>query len=293
MSQGAGGGSRDSGDGGDKGGRRAGREQVRQAQLKQAAADRRRKQLTITAAVVGVIAIAVGIGLLVQNNKASSNNATRSAFGAGVPFSAPAGVSVSPASVQNPGGIVYGKTDAKVTLQVWEDVRCPFCKQAEDMWGDIYRQYTDQGKIKVEYHLVDLIDRNGAGQGSLVGGNALACAQDVGSAQFESFHNLLYKDQPSETTDPYGSTDNLLNLAGQVAGLRGTAFDACVKGGKYAPWVKANYDALSTLLGGSVGTPDFYIDGTSFPLKDSTVVPATQQQADFKAALDVAIAKKG
>src|SRR5258708_19548219 len=96
MSQGGGGGS---GDSGDKGGRRAGREQVRQAQLKQAADDRRRKQLTITGAVAGVIAIAVGIGLLVQNNKASSNSATRNAFGAGVAFSAPPRVPVSPPSL--------------------------------------------------------------------------------------------------------------------------------------------------------------------------------------------------
>ena len=45
------------------------------------------------------------------------------------------------------GGIVYGKPEAKVTLAVWEDVRCPFCKQAENMLGATVREHADADKI--------------------------------------------------------------------------------------------------------------------------------------------------
>ena len=57
--------------------------------------------------------------------------------------------------------------------------------------------------------------------------------------------------------------------------------------------MKANYDALGVKLGGQVGTPDIYIDGTPFPLQQTSVASPEQQQAAFKAALDAAIAKKG
>src|SRR5260221_1956917 len=283
-----------SGGGSDDDKRRSGRERVRAQQIQQAAAARRRRQLLIGGIVAAVIVVAVGVGLLVQHNTANNNKAARAAYGAGQPFSAPTGSSANPASAKDPGGILYGSNlQAKVTLQIWEDVRCPYCKIAEDMLGDTYRGYADAGKIKVEFHLVDLIDRVGGGQGSLVGGSSLACAQDVSFADFMAYHNLFYKDQPKETTDSFGSVTNVLNLAGQVQGLRGAAFDACATDGKYAPWVKANYDALSAKLNGSPGTPDFYIDGTPFTIQDTTLAPPPQQQAALKAALDAAIAKQG
>jgi protein-disulfide isomerase len=280
------------GKGGDAG--RAGRDRVRAAQAQQKAAGRRRRQFAIGAVVVVVLGIAAVVGVLVSNNTSSSNKATRNAFGAGLPFAAPRGVSASPATQTDPGGIVYGgNPNAPVTLQIWEDVRCPYCKQAEDMFSGIYQQYANEGKIKVETHLVDLIDRADGGSGSLFGGTALACAQDVGSPQYIAYHNLLYKNQPDESDDAYGSVDHLLSLASQVDGLRSPAFDACVQQGKYAQWVKANYDALGVKLGGPVGTPDIYIDGTPFQLQQTSVASAEQQQAAFKAALDAEIAKKG
>lgn len=284
-------------DGGkDKGGaKRSGRDRVRAAQAHKKASDRRRRQIVVGGIVVVVLVIAAVVGLLISNNTSTSKAATRSAYGAGLPFSAPRGVSANPATQTDPGGIVYGSNpDAPVTLQIWEDVRCPYCKLAEDMFAGIYQQYADEGKIKVETHLVDLIDRaGGGGSGSLFGGTALACAQDVGSAQYIAYHNLLYKNQPDETDDAYGSLDHLLNLASQVDGLRTPAFDACVNQGKYAAWVKANYDALGVKLGGPVGTPDIYIDGTPFQLQQTSVASVEQQQAAFKAALDAEIAKKG
>lgn len=281
------------GDGGTSGGKRnekkaAARERVRAQQLKDAAARRRKKQLAIAGIVAGVIVVAVGIGLLVSHN----NSTNAKDFGSGQPFAAPAGVSANPATTADPGGILYGSDlQAKTTLQIWEDVRCPVCKSAEDILGDTYKAYATTGKIKVEYHLVDLIDQASFGQGSVVGGSALGCAQDVGSADFMSYHNLFYKEQPDETKDDFGSVPNVLNLAGQVQGLRSATFDACVTAGKYAPWVRANFSALSAKLGGRAATPDFYINGTAFQFLNPSAVPAAQQQANLKAALDAAIAK--
>jgi protein-disulfide isomerase len=281
------GGGRSSGGGKRGAPKSAARERVRAQHLKDAAARRRKKQMTIAGIVAAVIVVAVGIGLLVAHNSSSSK-----AFGTNQPFTAPKGVSANPATEADPGGILYGTNlQAKTTLQIWEDVRCPVCKAAEDMLGDTYKAYANDGRIKVEYHLVDLIDNASFGQGSVVGGSALGCAQDVSSADFMSYHNLFYKNQPDETKDGFGSVPNVLNLAGQVEGLRSATFDACVTAGKYAPWVRANYSALSTKLNGSPATPDFYINGTPFQFQNPNSVPAAQQQANLKAALDAAIAK--
>ena len=272
--------------------RRSGRERAAEARRQQAAADRRRKQLVIGGIAVAVIALAALIGVLVQHNTSNNNKKARNAYGAGQPFAAPSGVVPSPGSPTDPGAIVYGKSAAKVTVEVDEDVRCPFCKEAESFFGATNKEYADAGKIQVHYRLVDLIDRNSGGQGSLVGGSTLACAADVGQAQFIAFHDLIYKNQPDETTDSYGSVDTMLNLAGQVPNLRSATFDQCARSGKYAQWIKDNYTWLGKKLGGSVGTPDIYIDGTSFPLQDPNAVPGTQQTANYKAALDAAVAKQ-
>lgn len=275
------------------GGRPSGRERAAEARRRQAAAERRKKQMIIAGVAVGVIVLAVAIGIAVQHNKSSSAKATRDAYGAGQPFSAPSGVSANPATSADPGGIVYGKPEAKVTVEIDEDVRCPFCKIAETLFGAINKEYADAGKIKVQFRLVDLIDRVSGGQGSLVGGATLACSADAGQAQFIAYHDLIYKNQPEETTDSYGSVDTMLGMASQVPGLRSTTFDACARDGKYAQWVKDNYDWLSKKLGGQVGTPDIYIDGTQFTLKSTQAASAEQQQADYRAALDAAVAKQG
>src|SRR2546423_5659815 len=223
------------GDGGGSGGRRSsGRERAAEARRRQAAAERRKKQMIIAGVAVGVIVVAVLIGISVQHNKSTSDKAARKAYGAGQPFSAPAGVSADPATSSDPGGIVYGKPEAKVTVEVAEDVRCPVCKVAETLLGAVNKEYADAGKIKLQYHIVDLIDRAAGGQGSLVGGATLACSADAGQAPFIAYHDLIFKNQPAETTDSYASVDTMLGLAGQGTGLRSTAFDACARDGKYA-----------------------------------------------------------
>ena len=82
-------------------------------------------------------------------------------------------------------------------------------------------------------------------------------------------------------------------LGARRCGRRGSS--ACVTDGKYAAWVKANYDVLSAKFGcgGHPGTPDLYIDGTQFAAPDPNQVPAAQLQVALRAALDVAVGEQG
>jgi protein-disulfide isomerase len=253
------------------------RQKVEDARRAEAAAARRRRQAFIAVAVVVVILAAVGIGLLVQHKKAASDNA----LGTG-PLVSPGG------AVADGTAIPFGDQNAKVTLTIYEDFRCPFCRMAEQTYESVYKTFVTAGTVKVQYHLVNLIDRNLGGTGSIRAGNAGACAQDAG--KFEAYHDLLYADQPDETDDAYGSDAKLISLAKQVSGLDTPAFEKCVNNGTHGSWVVANYNALSKLLNGSVATPYYAIDGTQYTMT-TQATPAAQDS--LKAALDKAVTAAG
>jgi len=253
------------------------RERAAAAYAADQAKARRKRQYLIGGLVLVVIAAAVGIGIAVQHHVSQTSS------------SAANGALVYPSGTVDGGlAIPYGTDqNAKVTLTVYEDFRCPYCKEAETMFNSIYSADAEAGKIKVQYHVVNLIDQNDGGTGSIQAGNAAACAQNVGNAKFKAYHDVLYANQPDETDDAYSSNSTLISYAKQVSGLDSSSFESCVNSGKYQPWVKKNYDALKTAEGGSVSTPDYLINGTRFEL---TSASAATQQANFTAALNKAIA---
>lgn len=256
------------------------RKRAAAAYAEEQAKARRKRQYLIGAVVVVVIAAAVGIGIAVQHNV--NKNSTSAANG---PLVFPTG------TVDSGLAIPFGSNEnAKVTLTIYEDFRCPFCKQAESMFNSIYTTRAEAGTIKVRYHIVNLIDRNDGGTGSIQAGNAAACAQDVGNPKFKAYHDVLYANQPDESDDAFSSNTTLINYAKQVPGLDSSSFESCVNSGKYQPWVNKNYDALSTAESGNVSTPDYLINGTRYNLSTQS---AAVQQAAFTAALDKAIATAG
>lgn len=256
------------------------RERAAAAYAEEQGRARRRRQLLIGGVVMVVIAAAVGIGIGVQSHTNSVDSAA-----ANGPLVFPQG------TVEGGLAVPYGTNqNAKVTLTIYEDFRCPFCKEAESMFGSIYTADAQAGKIKVRFHIVNLIDQNSGGTGSIQAGNAAGCAQDVGNDKFKAYHDVLFANQPEETDDAYASNATLIDLAKKVPGLDSASFESCVDSGKYQPWVKKNYSALSSAENGSVSTPDYLIDGQRFNL---TSQPAATQQASFTAALNKAIAAAG
>jgi protein-disulfide isomerase len=241
---------------------------------------RRRRQLLIGGIVVVVIGAAVGIGIGVQSHTSAVGSAP-----ANGPLVFPSG------TVDSGLAIPYGTNQsAKVTLVIYEDFRCPFCKEAESMFGPIYTADAQAGKIGVRFHIVNLIDQNAGGTGSIQAGNAAACAQNVGNAQFKAYHDVLFANQPDETNDAFASNPTLIDYAKQVPGLDSASFESCVNSGRYQPWVKKNYAALSAAESGNVSTPDYLINGQRFNL---TSQPAATQEASFTDALNKAIAAAG
>ena len=150
--------------------------------------------------------------------------------------------------------ITEGQAKAPVTLSIYEDFRCPGCAQFEQGFKDTINDLREAGKVKVDYHLVAIVDRKDGSDGSTNAANAAACAKDAG--RFTAFHDELFAHQPAEGDDTFADKQNLLQLAGKIEGLNTATFRDCVTEGTHDTWVSrstkafgsSGYDATPTLL---------------------------------------------
>ena len=191
-----------------------------------------------------VLAVAAGAGMFASRTSEDSGKS-------GSPVEPPRGA-VGKGRLVIPSGKA-----GPSTLTVYEDFRCPGCKQFEDGFRKTVHALQDGGRMKVEYHLVTIIDGNLGGTGSLYAANAAACAQDAG--KFRAYHDVLYRHQPEETRDSYAKKAKLIKLAGTVGGLNTPAFRKCVEDGRHDGWVKKSNSAFNRAGYGS--TPTVLLDG--------------------------------
>ncbi|KJY21803.1 membrane protein [Streptomyces sp. NRRL S-104] len=226
--------------------KRSARERLQAERERQKTRDKRRRTMIVAAAVVGVLGLATVVGVIAAN--AGKGDKSDSAG----PVVAPSG-----ATGKDALAIQTGKPEAKSTLTVWEDFRCPACKSFEDNYRDTVHELEAKGLLKVDYHLVTLIDGNMGGSGSLKGANAAACAQDAG--KFAEYHDVLFQNQPQEVDDAYGKNAKLLELAGKVEGLDTPEFRKCVEDGTHNSWVAKSHEAFAA--GNFRGTPTVLLDG--------------------------------
>ncbi len=228
---------------------------------KRRAADKRRRALIVGASIVCVLGLATVVGVLAANAGKSGKS---SASG---PATAPSG-----ATGKDGLAIPVGKDSAKSTLTVWEDFRCPACEAFETAYRPTVRQLADAGQLKVEYHLVTLIDGNLRGSGSLRAANAAACAQDAGNSGTTT--TCCTRTSPRRRRTPSGN-DKLIELAGKVDGLTTPTFEKCVKDGTHDSWVQKSNTAFQA--GGFSGTPTVLLDGKNV-YGDQTMTPAKLKQ---------------
>ncbi|MFD8232867.1 DsbA family protein [Streptomyces sp. NPDC059696] len=170
--------------------------------------------------------------------------------------------------------ITVGDPDAKVKVHLYEDPRCPFCEQFETSGGGPQlRKAVIDRQATVQYTLASFLDDRVGGSGSKKAVNALRAALKEG--KFVEYHEVLYLNQPEESDDGY--TDAyLLKLAGQVEGLRSTAFDSAVKTMKYRTFVAASQKAYERAGGAAEpegpGTPTAVINDKRIPQEGNGVL---------------------
>lgn len=234
------------------------------------AAQSRRRKFAVTATVAFVLAAAAAIGVLVGAQQ-STDDADDGADG---PLVRPPGVTGTA------GTVIDGRTDASPVLSVYEDFRCPYCREVEKTLGPTIRKLTDSGRVRVEYHIASFLDGKLGGHGSRRAANAAACAE--AAELFRPYHDALFAAKPDESDDTFANRGRLLEIADTVPGLHTPAFEQCVNGNTYAPWVHA----AQVVFGNSdvKGTPTVRLDGAVLTVLDRTGHPVTPAQ--FRAQID-------
>ncbi|MET9389175.1 thioredoxin domain-containing protein [Streptomyces sp. NPDC006624] len=261
----------------------AARERLRAEREREAKRAKTRRQVIVACSVVGVLAIAGGIGYaVVQANKPDGWEAAAKAK------------LVKPANTSGKDGttVVIGKDSAEKTLVMYEDPRCPACAQFEQTVGSTVDKDVEDGKYKVQFVGATFIDNNVPGVGSKNALSALGAALNVSPEAFLDYKNALYSAEyhPSETEDKFKDDDYLIKVADSVDGLKDNKkFQTAVKDGTYDKWalvMSEKFDSDGKKYDFQ-GTPTLLMDGKKVTGSDGKSAPMTV--ADFNTAITAAL----
>jgi protein-disulfide isomerase len=192
------------------------------------------------AAAVAVLVVLVAV-ILVQTARTST--------------SAQAAV---PANTVDGTVISVGSAGAPVTVDLYEDFQCPICKAFEDGSGSTIAQLVADGTVQVHYHGMAFLDTSANGDYSTRALNAAAVVvATAGPEAFQTFHDLLYANQPAEGGS--GLTDAQLVQYAAQAGATGSSVEQDIRDLTYGDWVKTATDQASK--DGVTSTPTVLVDG--------------------------------
>ncbi len=213
-----------------------------------------------------LVLVAVVAVFLVQSARTSTSST------APVPAGTAAGTSQTAFAV--------GPADAPVTVDLYEDYQCPNCKAFEDSTGATLDQLVTAGTVRVIYHGMAFLDTSENDDYSTRALNAAAVvASTAGPDALQTFHDLLYANQPPEGGS--GLTDDQLIRYAQQAGATGEGVAADITGVTYRDWTATATDQASK--DGVTGTPTVFVGGQKLadlsPAGLSAAVTAAQAAA--------------
>ncbi len=203
---------------------------------------RRRPAVVLGYLAVGVLGAILGAGALALAG---------GGFTAAAPTPSPP-AQATPSAVPGDNGV--GRLDAPVTIEVWADYQCPYCRLEASLFGGVLdREYVVPGVARVVYR-----DFTFLGQESIDAAVAARCAGAQEPAARLRYHDTLYTFQQGENQGRFARA-NLLQMA-SIAGVPDqAAFTACLDSPAMAAAV-----AAETAVGRGLGvssTPTIRLSG--------------------------------
>ncbi|MFH8343320.1 thioredoxin domain-containing protein [Streptomyces sp. NPDC018045] len=264
--------------------KQAARERLRAERERQKKKEKVRRQLTVGGAIVAVLAVAGGIGVAVAKTGGGSD---KWAEAASAKLAQPANT-----SGKNGTDIVIGKKDAKHTLSLFEDARCPGCASFEQNVGETIQKDLKEGKYKASIHLGTFLDNNLRGTGSKNALSALGAALNVSPDAFLKYKEALFSKEyhPEETgPDKFADNDYLLKIGDTVPALKGNAtFRDAVKAGTYNRWAMEMSEAFNGFKDVK-STPTVKLDDTVLGTDSASGKAAPSTPEAFTAQVDKAM----
>jgi protein-disulfide isomerase len=202
----------------------------------------------VVATIVVVVAIIAVVGGVVwsQNQKeAATGTSTAVPAGASMGKGYPAFADVTAAA-----GVP--------TVDLYEDFQCPICAQFEAALGSTMQGLAQEGKLKLNYHVLNFLDDKTGAKNSTPAANGAFCAAADG--KFQEFHNAIFASQVAEGKDV---TDAELGAWAATAGITGdalTTWKKCVADDTYTRYVTSVNEAAFKIPSFQ-GTPTVMING--------------------------------
>lgn len=185
-------------------------------------------------------------------------------------------LTVPAATLSDGASAVAGSPEAPVTLVVFSDFQCTYCKRFAD-WLKAETARLDANQLRVVHRHFPLLSIHAWAQAAA---GAAACAAVQSPAAFWKLHDSIFADQAS--INPGNVKDKLQDYAQSITGLDLPAYEACVETGQALEAVRKDQR-----LGASAqvrGTPTVFLNGKPLPVLQS----AAQLHAAIEEALQAA-----
>jgi protein-disulfide isomerase len=269
--------------------KRDARERLRAEREREARKQKLRRRLGVGGAVVAVLAIAAGIGVAITNMSSGGGEGDSSDWAAAQKVAESEAGSGQYASYEAPAntegkdgtGVTIGDKDAKNTVTLYEDMRCPVCALFEQANSETISKDIEDGTYKAEFVFGTFLDKSLRGEGSKNALSALGAALNVSPEALLEYKKLLYSADvhPEESgPDEFGDDEHLIELAQDVEELKGNKkFEDAVNDGVYDPWavkMSQKFDNTEDVT----GTPTVKLNGKKLEADAQGAPPMTPEQ---------------
>jgi protein-disulfide isomerase len=247
---------------------RTARERLAEERKRQAQRDRQRRALLISLSGLAVVALAVVIGVYAATKKEQRSQVAAAYKGP-----------LAPVTRDQDQSIVMAKAGVTApVLEVFEDFQCPVCKDMEVTTGETIKKLAAEGKVKVVFRPFHLFGTapEPRKSNSRRATNASLC---VPADKWVSYHDALFKFQPSESEEGFKTED--LVAWGKDVGVTDPGFETCVTEEQKKQQIADGVKYAESR--GVDGTPTVFLDGKKLD-NQVVFVPETLEGAVAAAA---------
>ncbi|HPY08517.1 MAG: DsbA family protein [Patescibacteria group bacterium] len=152
------------------------------------------------------------------------------------------------AAINRNSANTYGPTNAKVTIVIFSDFACPFCRDSHEGLKNIREKYGDQ--VKIVYRDYPLHDN------SIFLALSARCAGEQG--KFWQMHDLFFDNFDQFSDKSQSELEIVMPEIASLLEIDATRFSSCIRNQRHFPQIKQDYEDGSFL--DIEGTPTWFIN---------------------------------